>query len=65
MCSSHHPLVEFELHEIKTSIELEKAATQNIGYKTLFSTPGNRKRLRIIVAIAFFSQVSPKDKEVD
>jgi len=30
----------------------------NVGWKALFSTPGNRKRMRIIIAIAFFSQWS-------
>jgi Sugar (and other) transporter len=30
----------------------------NIGYKSLFTTPGNRKRMRIILALAFFSQWS-------
>ncbi len=30
----------------------------NVGWKSLISTPGNRRRMRIIVAIAFFSQWS-------
>lgn len=30
----------------------------NVGYKSLFTTPGNLKRMRIIIAIAFFSQWS-------
>jgi len=30
----------------------------NVGWKSLFATPGNRKRMRIIIALAFFSQWS-------
>jgi Sugar (and other) transporter len=30
----------------------------NVGWKALFSSVGNRKRMRIIVALAFFSQWS-------
>lgn len=30
----------------------------NVGWKILIATPGNRKRMRIIVALAFFSQWS-------
>ncbi|KAF8591277.1 hexose transporter [Ramaria rubella] len=52
------PLVEFEFHEIKAAIELDRAVSANVGYRSLFATTGNRKRLRIIVALAFFSQWS-------
>ena len=51
-----HPIVNFQMEEIKASIELEKTR-KDVGYKTLFSTPGNRRRMRIIMALAFFSQV--------
>ena len=34
------------------------SVASNIGYKSLFTTVGNRKRMRIILAIAFFSQWS-------
>lgn len=30
----------------------------NVGWKSLIATPGNRKRIRIIVALAFFAQWS-------
>jgi hypothetical protein len=30
----------------------------NVGWKALFSTVGNRKRMMIIIALAFFSQWS-------
>lgn len=52
------PLVQFEFKEIKEAIELDRQIAVNVGYKSLFMTRGNRKRLRIIVAIAFFSQWS-------
>lgn len=51
------PLITFEFEEIKTSIENEKIQKQT-GWLQLFRTPGNRRRMRIIIAIAFFSQWS-------
>lgn len=51
------PLVLFEFEEIRTAIENEKIQKQT-GWLQLFKTPGNRKRIRIIVAIAIFSQWS-------
>jgi sugar porter (SP) family MFS transporter len=52
------PLVQFEYNEIKEAIALDRAANENVGWTTLFATPGNRKRMRIIIALAFFSQWS-------
>jgi MFS family permease len=52
------PLVAFEVDEIKEAIRLEKEAKSNSSFKSLFATPGNRRRMRIIIAIAFFSQWS-------
>ncbi|KZT23674.1 hexose transporter [Neolentinus lepideus HHB14362 ss-1] len=52
------PLVQYEYEEIKAAIELDRAVAANVGWKAFVATPGNRKRLRIIVAIAFFSQWS-------
>lgn len=51
------PLIQFEYNEICTAIEHEKIQKQT-GWVQLFRTPGNRRRLRIIIAIAFFSQWS-------
>ena len=51
------PLVRFEFEEICTAIEEEKIQAQT-GWLDFVRTPGNRKRVRIIVAIAFFSQWS-------
>ncbi|KDQ59924.1 hypothetical protein JAAARDRAFT_175447 [Jaapia argillacea MUCL 33604] len=53
-----HPLVEYEFEEIKAAIALDRQVAESVGWTTLFKTPGNRKRVRIIVAIAFFSQWS-------
>jgi len=52
------PLVQFEFQEVKAAIELDRTVASNIGWKSLIATPGNRKRMVIIIAIAFFSQWS-------
>ena len=52
------PLVQFEYKEIKAAIELDKAVASSVGWMTFIKTPGNRKRLMIIAAIAIFSQWS-------
>jgi len=52
------PLVKYEFEEIKAAIEFDRTVAANVGWNSFFSTPGNRKRVRIIVAIAFFSQWS-------
>ncbi|KDR80298.1 hypothetical protein GALMADRAFT_62198 [Galerina marginata CBS 339.88] len=51
-------LVRYEYEEIKAAIELDRHVESTVGWKTLFATPGNRKRMRIIIALAFFSQWS-------
>ncbi|KZT61892.1 hexose transporter [Calocera cornea HHB12733] len=50
------PLVQFEFNEIREAIELDQQLTKQVGWKDLFSTPGNRRRMRIFLALAFFSQ---------
>ncbi|KAI0087344.1 general substrate transporter [Irpex rosettiformis] len=52
------PLVLFEYNEIKAAVALDREVAANIGWSALWSTPGNRKRMIIIIAIAFFSQWS-------
>ncbi|KAH7928916.1 general substrate transporter [Leucogyrophana mollusca] len=52
------PLVEYEFEEIKTAIALDRDVSANIGWASLIRSPGNRRRLRVIIAIAFFSQWS-------
>uniref|UniRef100_A0A0W0FTH9 Putative hexose transporter n=1 Tax=Moniliophthora roreri TaxID=221103 RepID=A0A0W0FTH9_MONRR len=52
------PLVKYEYEEIKAAIDFERNVASHVGYKSLFTTKGNLKRMRIIIAIAFFSQWS-------
>ncbi|KAG8875075.1 hypothetical protein FRB97_005409 [Tulasnella sp. 331] len=52
------PLVQFEYNEIKEAIALDRAASEQVSWGDLFKTPGNRRRMRIIIALAFFSQWS-------
>ncbi|EEB89700.1 hypothetical protein MPER_12172, partial [Moniliophthora perniciosa FA553] len=52
------PLVKYEFEEIKAAIDFERNIASHVGYKSLFKTKGNLKRMRIIIAIAFFSQWS-------
>ncbi|KIY62646.1 general substrate transporter [Cylindrobasidium torrendii FP15055 ss-10] len=51
-------LVQYEFNEIKSAIDFDKNIASNVGWLALFKTPGNRKRMNIIIAIAFFSQWS-------
>lgn len=44
--------------EMKEAIRLEKEAASSSGYKDLFATAGNRRRMAAIIGIAFFSQWS-------
>nr|GAT60736.1 hexose transporterarabidopsis thliana mutm homolog-1 [Mycena chlorophos] len=53
-----HPLVEFELAQIRHALRLQDEIERGTSYLNLFSTPGNRKRMRIIIGIAVFSQWS-------
>ncbi|KAI0918594.1 hypothetical protein AcV5_002542 [Taiwanofungus camphoratus] len=52
------PLVQYEFEEIKAALELDRRSANNVGWRSLVATPGNRKRTIIIVAIAWFSQWS-------
>ncbi|TFK23349.1 hexose transporter [Coprinopsis marcescibilis] len=52
------PLVKYEYEEIKAAIEFDRTVAAKVGWKTLFATAGNRRRMRIIIALAFFSQWS-------
>ena len=49
--------MQFEFEEIRTAIAEEKLQNMS-GWLNLVRTPGNRKRMRIAIAIAFFSQWS-------
>lgn len=50
------PLVTFEMAQIRHAIRIEEEINASTSYWSLFATPGNRKRMRIIMAIAIFSQ---------
>ncbi|KAI0342860.1 general substrate transporter [Trametopsis cervina] len=52
------PLIMFEMAQIRHALKVEKEAARDTRWITLFSTPGNRKRMRIIIALAIFSQWS-------
>ena len=52
------PLVEYEFEEIRASIHYDREVGANFGWLALVKTSGNRKRMRVIVALAFFSQWS-------
>ncbi|KAI0029707.1 general substrate transporter [Vararia minispora EC-137] len=52
------PLVVFEMAQIRYALKMERDTSQVASFLTLFRTPGNRKRMRIILAIAIFSQWS-------
>ncbi|KZV61446.1 hypothetical protein PENSPDRAFT_294602 [Peniophora sp. CONT] len=52
------PLIVFELAQIRHALKMERELSKGSSYLTLFSTPGNRKRMRIIIALALFSQWS-------
>ena len=52
------PLVQYEYEEIKTAIDLDRAAATSVGWMSFVKTSSNRKRLIIIVALGWFSQWS-------
>jgi sugar porter (SP) family MFS transporter len=52
------PLVRYEFEEIKAGMEFDRTIAANIGWRSFLSSSGNLKRVRIIIAIAFFSQWS-------
>ncbi|KAJ7719436.1 hexose transporter [Mycena maculata] len=56
--NENDPLVRYEFEEIKSAIEFDRTVTANVGWGSFLASPGNRKRVRIIIAIAFFSQWS-------
>ena len=50
------PLVVFEMAQIRHALRLERNYSAGTRWFSLVATPGNRRRMRIIVAIALFSQ---------
>uniref|UniRef100_A0A8H7Y6V0 Major facilitator superfamily (MFS) profile domain-containing protein n=1 Tax=Psilocybe cubensis TaxID=181762 RepID=A0A8H7Y6V0_PSICU len=56
--NQNDPLVQYEFEEIKAAIAFDRDVAANVGWLSLFKSAGNRRRMRIIIAIAFFSQWS-------
>ncbi|KIM45610.1 hypothetical protein M413DRAFT_344480 [Hebeloma cylindrosporum] len=56
--NKNDPLVQYEFEEIKAALAFDRDVAANVGWLALIKTPGNRRRLRIILALAFFSQWS-------
>ncbi|KAA1467517.1 general substrate transporter [Dentipellis sp. KUC8613] len=52
------PLVVFEMAQIRHALKMEKETSKTTSFYSLFGTPGNRKRMRLIIGIAMFSQWS-------
>jgi len=50
------PLVMLELAQIRHALRMEEEMNKGTSYFSLFSSKGNRRRMRIIIAIAMFSQ---------
>ncbi|KAH9039702.1 general substrate transporter [Lactarius hengduanensis] len=53
-----NPLVLFEIVQIRRSLRMETKISKKVSFATLFATPGNRKRMRIILGLTLFSQWS-------
>jgi len=52
----HHPLVVFEMAQIRHAVRMDKETDVKTSWASLVSTPGNRRRMIIIIALAVFSQ---------
>lgn len=50
------PFVRYEVTQIQSALRMEQRIKKNASFSTLFATPGNKKRMRIVLGIAFFSQ---------
>ncbi|KAJ6479564.1 general substrate transporter [Mycena sanguinolenta] len=56
--NENDPLVRYEFEEIKVAMEFDRTVAANIGWRSFLASSSNLKRVRIIIAIAFFSQWS-------
>ena len=52
----HDPLVVFEMAQIRHAVRTERESGSKTNWLSLVSTPGNRKRMMIVIALAVFSQ---------
>lgn len=53
-----YPCIERVASEIRHALQLEHEISETTTWLTLFKSPGNRGRMRIILAIGLFSQWS-------
>ncbi|KAG1871956.1 hypothetical protein C8R48DRAFT_746488 [Suillus tomentosus] len=51
-------LVAFEMAQIRHALNVEREIASSPSYLTCFATPGNRRRMLIVISIAVFSQWS-------
>jgi len=56
--NANDPLADYEFNEIKEALRLEEESKRSVSYLSLFTSKGNLRRMRIIIAIGFFSQWS-------
>ncbi|KAI0061817.1 hexose transporter [Artomyces pyxidatus] len=56
--NAQDPLVVYEFEEIRAAIDFDRTSGKNVGWKAFFTSAGNRRRLRIILALGWFSQWS-------
>jgi sugar porter (SP) family MFS transporter len=55
---ANDPVVALEVEEIRAALRIERETTSSSSYLAFFKTPGNRRRLLIVLAVGFFSQWS-------
>ncbi|KAI0303757.1 hypothetical protein B0F90DRAFT_1708808 [Multifurca ochricompacta] len=51
------PLVLYEMAQIRQALKMDKVNNRG-SFSSLFATPGNRKRMRLVIGVALFSQWS-------
>ncbi len=56
--NEHDEVVQLEFAEITSALALEKAHKKSFAFVDFLGTPGNRRRLMIIISIGLFSQWS-------
>ncbi|KAF8501644.1 general substrate transporter [Russula emetica] len=56
--NKNDPFVQYEVAQIQSALRMEQKNKKNALFATLFATSGNKKRMRIVLGIAFFSQWS-------
>jgi hypothetical protein len=52
----YDPFVRYEVAQIQSALKMEQETKKDASFTALFATSGNKKRMRIVLGIAFFSQ---------